>query len=65
MDQTQLPIATKLQQLAAKRGTPEMSLVIEGFVNKVLKDSHDGQDLAALNPKQIRCIENEWKELCA
>lgn len=62
MDPTKVSIGTKLQQLAALRGQPHMSIVIEGFVNKVMKDSKDGTDLAALNPKQIRCIENEWKD---
>ncbi len=55
----------KLLQLAALRGSTEMSIFIESFVNRCMKVSRDGQEMAALNNRQAACIENEWKCLIA
>lgn len=54
----------KLLDLAAARGSPAMSVWIEGFVNRCLKASRGGEEIGALNPRQVRCIENEWATLC-
>ena len=62
-EQRAATIREKLLQLAAKRGDPAMSFVIEGFVNRCLKVTRNGDDIPALNRKQVVCIENEWRDL--
>ncbi len=54
-------IGTKLKQLAALRGTQDISVWIEGFLNGAMKKTNDGADTSALTDKQIDVIENEWK----
>ncbi len=60
-----VPVEEMLRQLAAKRGSPEMTWVIEGFVTRCLKVSKDGAEPGLLNSKQVTCIKNEWQLHCA
>lgn len=62
-EQHQAAIREKLLQLAARRGSPELSICTEAFVNRCMKITRQGEDVGALNPRQIRCIENEWRDL--
>lgn len=53
-------IGTKIKQLAALRGTKDISVWIEGFLNGIVDKTGNGDDTSMLTGKQIDVIEKEW-----
>lgn len=53
-------IGTKIKQLSGLRGTADVSIWIEGFINGIVRKTENGADTSMLTAKQIDVIEAEW-----